>query len=54
MFDEGRLGKQHHESRQINDVVILNDRIVATAPEGYFVLAGAHTIESTDSKERLE
>jgi outer membrane protein assembly factor BamB len=38
-FGEGVLGERGHFSRLITDVIVLNDRIVAAAPEGYFVLA---------------
>lgn len=39
-FDEGLLGERGgHFSRLITDVIVLNHRIIAVAPEGYFVLA---------------
>ncbi len=47
LFNEGRL-RDHHDSRRITDVIIMDQRIVAIAPEGYFVLGGKRVEESTD------
>ncbi|MBK8269033.1 MAG: hypothetical protein IPK83_12290 [Planctomycetes bacterium] len=35
-----------HASRRIMDVVVLNDRIVCVAPEGFFVLADEAAIRA--------
>ena len=55
-FDEGSLGAPQpgsqrrplHVSRFIRDVIILDDRIIAVAPEGIFVLADEREVERSD------
>ena len=48
-FDEGVLGEMNgHRSRLITDVIVLDRRIVAVAPEGYFVLADRQEVGSDD------
>ncbi|MFQ5410890.1 MAG: PQQ-binding-like beta-propeller repeat protein [Phycisphaerae bacterium] len=47
-FDEGHLGEARHTSRIIQDVIILNDRIIAIAPEGYFVLADRNELQQSE------
>ena len=47
-FDEGLLGdKGAHLSRLITDVIVLDHRIIAVAPEGYFVLAAEQELRRT-------
>jgi len=38
MVDGGVIDQARHKSRRIVDVLVLDQRIVALAPEGYFVL----------------
>lgn len=54
-FERGRLGEGLHHSRIIGDVIILNDRIIAAAPEGIFVLADFNrTSEKNENSEKRD
>lgn len=48
-FHDGRLGNEGlHRSRRIKDVIVLDKRIIAVAPEGYFVLADQREVDRQD------
>jgi len=58
-FKEGRLGgivdgvatgTVRHKSRQIVDVMVLDERIIALAPEGYFVLGVRETPDKVEEE----
>ncbi|HWL93270.1 MAG TPA: PQQ-binding-like beta-propeller repeat protein [Phycisphaerae bacterium] len=57
-FSEGRLGAEAdadgsvlNASRRIMDVMVLNDRIIGIAPEGFFVLADQQKIKPSAGPE---
>jgi len=49
-FEEGQLGEGLHRSRIISDVIVLDERIVAAAPEGIFVLADVNRTRKKNEK----
>ena len=57
-FSEGRLGDESapqtsalNVSRRIMDVIVLNDRVIGVAPEGFFILADAAMLPQRDERQ---